>query len=107
MGYETKYKLTITPATKRIKIHHDLVCGLDIFPSDFLDLLEGATVCMKWHNHKYDIMQLSQAYPEARFLLEGEGAESGDIWRLYAKNGMYKKIYAEIVFEDAGWSDLV
>lgn len=41
----------------------------------------------------------SKEYPNYVFLLEGEGEEHDDIWRLYAHNGTLELIQAKITFD--------
>ena len=45
------------------------------------------------------MLEVSKLYPEHLFMLEGEGEESGDIWRKYFFNGKYQICNAIITFE--------
>lgn len=42
---------------------------------------------VKWYEHEADMKQLSKEYPDIAFTLDGEGEESGDVWRAYFKDG--------------------
>lgn len=53
---------------------------------------------VKWRNHEKDMRALSKKFPDVLFTLEGEGEESGDIWKQYHKNGLCQHAKAEIVF---------
>ena len=61
----------------------------------------------KWYTHEQDMKELSEIYTETTFILEGEGEESGDIWRKYFKNGKMQVCKAEIVFPAFNESKLV
>ncbi len=54
---------------------------------------------IKWYSVESDLTEFSLLYPEALFELLGEGEESGDIWKLYAKNGKSYREYARIEFD--------
>jgi len=54
----------------------------------------------KWYESDEDMKWLSTTYPEHLFMLEGEGEESGDLWRQYWRNGKCQHVSAEIVYED-------
>lgn len=102
MGYYTKYNLSITKGgDEEKKVATDLSKVMGYGPSSdpcefFEDLLEEP---MKWYEHEKDMKAISLKYLYLTFLLEGEGEESGDMWRKYFRNGMSHTITAKIVFE--------
>jgi hypothetical protein len=53
----------------------------------------------KWYDHDEHMRQVSKANPETIFILEGEGEESGDIWKKYYLNGKRQEAKAIITFE--------
>lgn len=57
----------------------------------------------KWYSHEDDILGFSTKHPETLFLLEGEGEEATDIWKLYVKNG--KKFYTKATFKFDEYSE--
>ena len=61
---------------------------------------------VKWYNWVDDISKLSKLYPLKIFKWDCEGEESGDIWRIYAKNGKVETVRAKIVFDDFDESTL-
>lgn len=54
---------------------------------------------LKWYDHQKDMITLSKEFPEVMFMLEGEGEERDDIWRLYVHNGEWELCTARIEFE--------
>lgn len=46
-----------------------------------------------------ELKELSQEFPDCVFELDGDGEESGDVWRAYFKNGKMQKAPAKIVFD--------
>lgn len=54
----------------------------------------------KWYDHRDDLIQFSLKHPNMLFLLEGEGEDTGDVWKLYVKNGKSQLCEAIITFDD-------
>ena len=54
----------------------------------------------KWYNHEEDLKNFSAKYPEVVFILEGDGEESGDMWKKYFQNGKCQTANAHITFEE-------
>ena len=42
---------------------------------------------VKWYEYDEDMKKVSRQYPEALFILSGEGEEDGDRWVGYYQNG--------------------
>ena len=53
------------------------------------------------------ITKFSVDYPEHLFILEGEGEDSGDIWKQYIKNGKSQRCEAKITFDEFDENKLV
>lgn len=53
----------------------------------------------KWYEHEKDLRIFSKKHPDVLFILEGEGEETGDIWKEYYKNGKMQQVVAKIVFD--------
>jgi hypothetical protein len=53
----------------------------------------------KWYSHQDDLIKLSEKYPLILITLEGEGEESGDLWKTYYLNGKSQHTKAKITFE--------
>jgi hypothetical protein len=107
MGYITRFSLStikgpVLTDEKEKEIANELAKILyndtsDHPPLYFDDILEES---MKWYECSADMKRISKMYPDYTFLLEGEGEDSGDMWREFFKNGMSKRIKARVVFDD-------
>lgn len=94
MGYYTQYSLTSD--------HPELEGEMEVSLSE----LSGYGISFddnepcKWYGHEKDMRELSKKYPEVRFMLEGEGEESGDLWIKYFKSGKMQFCPAKITYEE-------
>ena len=106
MGYYTRYEGSVTgPALLMQKFMEDAEAGgtfgsyggieLDNWLGG--DFFGGDTA--KWYDWNADMKEVSSKYPHLLFSLEGEGEESGDIWKAWARNGKVVEARAKIVFE--------
>ncbi len=105
MGYYTYFKLTVTGET-----------DIDVI-GKFRDENRGAYYALgqsgnnerkwMWATHKEDVLEFSRKHPDILFLLEGEGEESGDVWKFYARNGRSYYQKAKIIFDEFDESMLV
>lgn len=108
MGYNTNFTI-ITP--KEAKITEEILqeaCS-DYY---FEEVLEGVRFVsedsFKWYDYNDDMKKLSKKkkYKDMLFSVEGEGEDSGDIWKAYYKNGKSCHTHARIVFDDFKEEDL-
>ena len=53
----------------------------------------------KWYDAKDDVKEVSKKYPNIIFQLDGDGEESGDIWRIYFLNGKYQNCEIKTTYE--------
>ena len=80
MGYYTQYNLHINPSPSQELL------DFEVYETRIEELLdEGFND--KWYDHDEDMLNLSLSFPEYVFILDGEGEESGDVWRSFYKNG--------------------
>jgi hypothetical protein len=84
MGYYTKFNLTVTPDNGEIipqfrKENENAEYALD----DDGNFYEEA----KWYYSQDELCEFSLKHPDVLFLLEGDGEDSENFWRLYVKNG--------------------
>ena len=92
MGYSTLYKLHTIPALAYSEIN-DLLKYFDgeaLEPDPFAVLAEPEVLfgdSCKWYEHNDDMKKVSKKHPDVVFILDGEGEESGDVWRKFYKNG--------------------
>lgn len=93
MGYYTEYRLD-----------HDIN---DI--GEFAEFFEAQTgynfdynntLSGKWYDHEEHMKHISEQYPDKLFTLNGEGEESGDMWKKYLKNGKIQRATATITYAD-------
>lgn len=47
--------------------------------------MDGESV--KWYDHDEDMLELSKKWPGVVFILDGDGEDTGDIWRSFYNNG--------------------
>lgn len=79
---------------------------------EFLETLETNPMLVenygtiKWYEHEKDILAISRRFPKILFILEGEGEDSGDIWKKYFKNGKIQVCKAKITFDEFDESKL-
>ena len=43
--------------------------------------------CVKWYEHRTDMVEISEQFPDCVFNLSGEGEDQGDVWNEYYLNG--------------------
>lgn len=98
MGYYTDFKLTTKPAAE---ISLDLLETITNYSWESYgggEYTPGDSI--KWYEWTENMKELSLVFPDTLFILEGEGEESGDLWKAYFKNGKSQEIRAEVVFEE-------
>jgi hypothetical protein len=69
------------------------------------DVFGGEAV--KWYQWEEDMKALSKQFPALLFTLDGEGEESGDIWRAYFRNGKSHVVRAKIVIPEVDVDEVV
>lgn len=90
MGYLTRFSLTLPDDISeqtRTELSRaalpDYGCLADIYGRDLSDTSEP----LKWYHCDSDMIHISKAYPEIRFIVDGEGEEAEDVWRSFFFNG--------------------
>jgi hypothetical protein len=78
MGYLTKYTLVFPNDWEQNELHEKQIS--EEFDTCFDDSI-------KWYDHKENMIEYSKKYPDTLFMIEGKGEETGDLWKLYVKNG--------------------
>lgn len=91
MGYYTQHTLTVSD--NDIMEHCERIERL----SGYSELFEGESC--KWYDHENNMRSYSKDHPKVLFTLEGEGEESGDIWKEYYKDGKMQRCKAKIMFD--------
>lgn len=103
MGYYTRYNLSIKE--NRSNISDDEIIKLTVEKLEKLDVidyaldekLEGCD-SVKWYDHEEQMRKVSTEIKDVLFLLDGEGEESGDVWKEYYLNGKMQDCKAELIF---------
>jgi len=108
MGYYTRYTLTTINNSEYWQPEHDEAIKYISEQLEGYAINEDGTTSdsCKWYHHEDDMKKFSKKYPDIVFVLDGEGEDSGDIWRLYVKNGKIFKSFANIVFDEYDESKL-
>jgi len=96
MGYYTNFQLDFTPS----------ISDEDRFLGDLKEFTgynwrnDFELYDVKWYSWINDMTELSKKYPDHLFQLDGQGEESGDIWRAFFKGGKSQVSKARIVFDE-------
>lgn len=104
MGYYTVYKGSVTGKGVLLDAFCEAADREETFGtyglllSDWLDEYINGGESMKWYDWQSDCKELSAKYPNLLFTLNGEGEESGDIWRAYFRSGQVFVQQAQLVF---------
>jgi len=99
MGYYTRFSLNIIgelPIGKNIEDFELEISKKSVYDSDY-NLFEDE---IKWYDYSDDLKEFSKLYPELIFVVDGEGEESGDIWRAFYKNGKEQLSVPAIIFDE-------
>jgi hypothetical protein len=102
MGNCTQYCLSSNDG----KIEEHMKALEEITGYDKYYMNGGGQEC-KWYAHEKHLKAYSKEYPDTLFTLEGEGEESGDLWKKYFKNGKMFKAIAQTTFEEFNEEKLV
>jgi hypothetical protein len=104
MGYYTSYKLSMVEGDDElINIFRKECDGANYALDEWGDSNDSC----KWYDSKKDIIEFSKKYTDAIFLLEGEGEENGDLWKLYVKDGHTQECKAKMVYPEFDKSKLL
>lgn len=99
MGYYTSYTLSVVEGgdeQQLIKEFREFSDGANYAIDEDGDCQDSC----KWYDSNSDLIKFSKTRPDAIFCLEGEGEESGDVWKLYVKAGHHQECRAKMVFPE-------
>lgn len=108
MGYYTVYRGSVTGPVEFIDLFVEDAEDEKTFGqyeqdlSDWLEDYMFGSEPTKWYDWQKDMVEISGKYPHLLFELDGEGEESGDIWKAWARNGKVVVSEARIVFDPPG-----
>jgi hypothetical protein len=104
MGYYTDYKLI---AEKDVELTEEILEEMSGYDWEMTSSNQWRpTDSCKWYSSDEDMKKFSEKYPGKLFILEGEGEESGDIWKEYFKDGKYIHYQADYTFPEFNEKDL-
>jgi hypothetical protein len=98
MGYYTRFELEIHSG-------HDFITDYEEVISEHVDCnpFDDST---KWYDFEKGMKEVSKMHPEVVFELSGEGAEAGDLWKAYFKDGKMQMCKAKISYDSFDESQL-
>lgn len=104
MGYYTKYTLTIHEGTADLaavqlvldKIMTNGKGSETYYDPDSATITSDGTIM--WYDHDEDMAELSRIFHGVVFCLDGEGEDTGDIWKCYYKNGLCQICRSTMMF---------
>ena len=98
MGYETNFKIT-TEVDDMDKLVGELGHISDY--DGWFDLYDGVIhIDAKWYEYDTHMRKISEQYKDTLFTVNGDGEESGDIWRKYYKNGKCMDASPEFIYPE-------
>lgn len=106
MGYYTQYSLSFDESETEVVVELEKYAEEDYGKWCIYGAWVGDLDATKWYDHDKDMKELSKKFPHVLFTLEGEGEESGDIWKKYYKNGKCQRCRAKITFDEYDESKL-
>ena len=93
MGYNTRHELSIVSGNDNFTDYEQEITD----STDYSSLFEYS---IKWYDCEKDMKVYSKKHPNVVFCIDGEGEESGDIWKAYFKDGKMFKTKAVLTFEE-------
>ena len=93
MGYYTRHELEIIYG-------NDYKTDYEAEIRNFSDYYPLFGDSVKWYDCEKDMKEYSKKYPSTLFLITGEGEETGDMWKMYVKNGKSITHKAIISYEE-------
>lgn len=106
MGYYTQYKLSVVDIKgskyelERIDdLDPDMLENFSKLTDGYIDTYHCLEEPQKWYDHPTHMKNISIAYPDYTFVLEGEGEENGDIWIAFYYRGQEVRRKARVVLD--------
>ncbi len=102
MGYLTRYSLSVDyMGTDKENMYEEIEkVKSAVIPNDYgtIGALIAEGMECKWYGHEKDMRKISKHFPKILFVLEGEGEENGDIWKMYFLDGKAQRCKAILRF---------
>lgn len=100
MGYYTDFKITVKGKQQD---EEEFTEYLDKKTGYYVDYYDGIFHIQeaKWYDWEKDMIEVSKEHPENLFQVDGEGEESGDIWRCFFHRGIKERVQVETVYSES------
>lgn len=105
MGYYSNFKVSIEKDAK-VDIE-EVAQNLESISDYRFKIVDSnkmeSTDQIKWYDCQEDMLRLAEKYPTITFLVEVEGEESGDLWRLYVRGKEKLRVKPAIVWPEVSF----
>jgi len=100
MGYYTDWKVRIIPESEEERAIKNLnrISGYHFDSNGYL----GEA---KWYESEDSLAKLTMAIPDIIVIVDADGEESGDIYRLYAWNGKVEYVKPVMTYQEPDWME--
>lgn len=116
MGYYTKFSMKaidLKPGKDRPTLDEAFFNSLQLYGSEAGEELwisqgDGFSFCddeIKWYEHDLEMIAVSKKNKDIVFILDGDGEETGDVWRKFYLNG--KKFEWQLVVKRPEFNDVI
>ena len=100
MGYYTDFTIKIKgedeDEEKKIQEYLENISGYG-----FDNYSKELNLNAKWYNWEDNMPDLSKTFPHVLFQIDGEGEESGDMWRVFYHKGAKEQIKVETTYSES------
>lgn len=97
MGYRTDWKIRVIPEEM------EDVAFEKIKKVSYYDIWNGSITEAKWYNVYTDLEKITLDDHSFALIIDADGEESGDIYRIYAWGGKTETVNPSITYEDPSW----
>jgi len=113
MWYQTTFHIKaidLKPALDRPILNKSFFNSLELYGVDVESRKDGRFAIgdgesYKWREHEEDLCEVSSQYTDVVFILDGEGEQTGDVWRKFFLNGKLVHSWSPTI-EPPEWDDL-
>ena len=100
MGYVTDWEVKVLPGTN--EDHPNVIAELSkISRYDFTN--SGILCDAKWYDVEQDLATLTRIFPNVVIVVDADGEEKGDVYRIYAHQGSVEFVNPVITWSEPEW----